>query len=389
MSKETFFDVRVRFGTSYDTVKVQAVSAQEAKQKVPDGSRVLSVKPSKKSIFGKSLSKEDRITFLIRLSMMTKSRVGVAKSLDIMSRKFKGKIGEVSGKLRHRIDSGDDLVKAMRSMPEHFPETTTSLVESGSHNGGISKGLQQAADFESEMMSIGDEFKKGMAGSIFEYLIGTALLIASAFFVGPWMADISNTQPGDYETFDMAILVSKISSVIFLVILALAMGLLFVSTFLKPVFPAFSDKIISRVPVFKEISLSKTYYAVFFGMATLSASGIRLKHVFDLTKPIAPKGALQNDLANASAVIDKGESWADGMESLDETEKACLDVSQSQKEISEAFMGIAVAHKNQYAQKMKWASNLVDTFGGLSISLGTIALFLITTVPTATIFAEM
>lgn len=389
MSKARFFDVRMRVGSGYDTIKVQADSAQEAKQKAPGGGRILSVTPSKKEFFGSALTKEDRITFLLRLSMMTKSRVGVAKSLDIMSRKFKGKIGEISLKLRHRIDAGDDLVKAMKSMPEHFPPATISLVESGSHNGGTSQGLKQAADFEAEMMNIGKDFKKGLAGSALEYAIGTGLLFASGFFMAPWMIDISGTQTGDFMSFDLAVIASKITSVILLITLIIGAGLLFISKFLKRLIPAFADKIISKIPVFREISLSKSYYAVFYGMATLSGSGIRLKDVFDLTAPTVPKGGIQNDLVRASQLIDKGEAWADGMETIDETEQACLDVAQNQKEVSESFMNIAVSHKEQYAQKMGWASNLISGIGGFAIIMGVSALFIVTTVPTAVLLVDM
>lgn len=154
------FDIRIKNSKGYESVQVSAENAQEARNAVPGSGRVISIKEAPVRVFDGGLSAKDRIVFLERLALMVGSGVGLGQSLDLISKSFGGKIERVSKTLSDRIKDGAEIIPALQSMPEHFPKTTVSLVESGMHGGNLANALTQASEFESEMLEIDRGAKK-------------------------------------------------------------------------------------------------------------------------------------------------------------------------------------------------------------------------------------
>lgn len=369
------YEARLKKGDVTDSLTIQAESESEARKILENQGQIIRIRKKTYLSIGRSLSRKDRIVFLRRLAMMMRSKVTITNSLNIISATFIGKVGEVAKIIEQKIMNGDDLIEAMSSLPADFPASTVSLIKSGMHGGELHSALNDAAVFESEMHMIGKKARNGMVVAGVEFLIASALIVGTSYFVGPWVLETGMLKASaDSIDIDWAFLIADILAVI-IGLVAIGMIALFIIAYIfKPTIPDFSDKLILKIPVFRDLVLSKTYYSVFYGLSLLISSGVRLKDCLQLSADSAPHGAIKQDLVNAVEALDEGRPWASEMKNLQQTDRACIETSQDRKEIADAFMEIAGIHKINYSTRveqvvpaLRFSSNLLMAMAGFLI----------------------
>lgn len=377
-----FFEIRLKTAQGFETIKLQAESPDEARLMAPTKGRVISIKPTMGPIFGKSFSRSDRITLLRRLAMMTKSRVSLTKALDIISKSFTGKISEVAKELENKIHAGDELTDALASMQDSFPPTTISLIRAGMHGGELSKALHDASEFEYEMYHIGKGARSGMMSAAFEFLVAAALIIVTAYWVGPWVLDSQMMKmAGDEVNIDWAFVLAHILAGMIAVVLAVVSGLLLIAYVFRPIAPNFADNVVLKIPVFRELVLSKSYYSIFYGLSLLISSGVRIKDSLELAAYSAPEGAVKTDIRNAIKALDEGQVWATKMVNLHPTDRACLETAQDRTEIAEAFRSVAVSHRINYARRVEQVVPTISIISNLFMAMAGFLIFAMMMLP--------
>lgn len=347
------WDVRVKVAKTTDSLRIIAETKEEALLRVPQNFRVLSIQRGRKRLIKKVLSRSDRITLLRRLAMMTRSNVGLSTALKKIAASFTGTLKEVAERIEDRVAAGENFDVVLDGMPEHFPPATVSLIKSGMEGGQIGVALLDAANFENEMEKIGKQARGGLLSAAFEFLIAAVLIIVTAYWVGPWVMDSKMMKmSGGEVNIDWAFLLADILAALTVLIIVASVSLLMIAYVLKPFMPYFADRLVLKIPVFRDLVLSKTYYSVFYGAALLLSSGVMLKKSIGLARDSAPSGAVRNDLTNAYEAIETGQDWASQMVNLHPTERACLETAQDRSEISEAFLAVAQTHREVYAQRI-------------------------------------
>lgn len=376
------FEVRVKTSKGIESVKVHANTVAEAKKSVENKGRPISAKAKMGGMLGASLSRADRITLLRRLSMMVRSRVSITKSLHIISSSFSGKISETAKILEQKIMAGDELTDAMESMPADFPPSTVSLIRSGMHGGELHQALFDASEFEDEMYRIGKGAKSGMLSAFFEFIMASVLILVTAYWVAPWVmeSDIMRSA-GDAVNIDWAFWIAHVLAVLIILLLVTFISLFLIAYVFKPIAPTLSDDLTLKIPVFRDLVLSKTYYSVFYGLSLLISSGVRLKESLELAAENAPPGAIKDDLLRSVEELEKGGQWASKMAHLQQTDRACLETSQDREEIANAFMVVATFHRINYAKRIEQVVPALGFIANMFMAMAGFLIFAMTMLP--------
>lgn len=376
------YNIRLMTRQGIQTINVIAKNAEEARDIVKDQGRVVSLKASFSLTLSRPMGRSERITLLKRLGMMSRSRVSLTKALTIIHESFNGPISRTAKAMKTRIIAGDDIIQAMEALPADFPRTTVSLVKSGMHSGEIHQAFENAANFEYEMFQIGKTARNGLMNAAFEFLMASVLIIATAFWIGPWVLDSEMMKSaGDAVNIDWAFVLAYTLAGIIILVLTVSIFLLSIAYIFKPIAPNFADNLTLKIPVFRDLVLSKTYYSVFYGLSLLIASGVRIKESLYLSSRNAPPGAVHTDLVNAMKALEEGEEWAYKMANLHPTDRACLATSQDRSEIADAFRSVAMSHRDNYSQRISQVIPALSVFSNLLMAFAGFLIFAMMMLP--------
>lgn len=336
------------------------------------------------SKWGGVMSVADRLVFFQRLSSMLASKVGTSEALDIVHQSFTGMVREAARILRDQIMAGASLAEAMeRAGPKYFPDTVVAIVRTGSRGGDVAYALREAARFEKELSEVKRESGKGLGSALMGFLAGVATIAASTYYVGPKIleSDLIKGTPGVDVGWVMTL--SHIITVFALLVAAVVGGVLFFGVVLRPLAPAAVDRGIMRIPFYRDMALAKTNYMVFFGLAVLLRSGLRVEEALRLSIDSAPKGELRNDLERALKSIVKGSSqpWPYQMTMLHPTDKAALATAQDRTQTAKTIEDLALQYQSIYRSRLGLFVPAAQAFSAIFLSIAGFVLFGVSVVP--------
>lgn len=369
---KTNYLVRVSTRKGLQEMHVSAESAVQAKAIGARAGTVLRVLPVKKSLFRLPLAEADRQIFLTRLSAMLASRVGLAESLRLIRDTFTGPISKTANTLYQSVERGTPLPDALQEIgPPDFPESLTALVRAGSRAGDTAIALGEAVTFEREIREVRKSASKGMIGAVSGFLIAVGTILSSSFYFGPEVL-----KSGLIASAGKSVHVGWVFQVGYWVgdfsmgLLLLALPLLLLGTIGKQIAPGFSDRLILKIPFYRDIVLSRGSYVTLYGLAMLVRSGVRISDALRLAQDTAPKGALRQDLQRAYTQALAGRPWAPAMVTLHPTDKAALASAMDKEQITRTLLALAIQYRELYAQRV---STFVPAMTMVSALLLTVA----------------
>lgn len=325
---------------------------------------------------------DERIVFLQRLGMMIRSRLGMSDALKVMRSAFSGSVRRVADELLRRVEQGADFGEAVFKMSKDFPNTTAALINSGIQGGNLPQALDNAASFELEMDEIRRSSSRGMAGALFTFFTAAALTIGTAFFVGPWMLDSQLMQQGgDAIDVDWAYYTAYVLASLMIVMVVGVGGLLSLTYLVKPVAPGFSDRIVLKIPIYRDLVLAKNNYTVLHGLGLLIESGVRMEDALRLAAESAPRGEVRADLERAYRAIRTGSPWASVMNTLHPTDIAALSTAQNKEQIANAFQAVAGQFRKTYVQRVQEVVPGMQLLSALFMSIAGGLLFALIILP--------
>ena len=335
-------------------VDINAENDQDAAIQALRHGSVVKVKRRMGLMVGKGLTSSERYVFLSRLATMLGSRVSTGVALQLMRDTFSGSISSISHRMLRRIESGDNIAEAMEAMGEAaFPSAITALVKAGTQGGNSWKALQDAAEFELELNEIKKNSSKGMGSAIFGFLFAAGTLIGSTFYMGPKIMDSPLFRMNPNVNVDWVNDIAVVVGWIMVVFTALFLMLIFLGTVVKRILPTFADKIIMRIPYYKDLVISKNSYATLYGLSLLVRSGVRIEESLRISMETAPRGALKNDFKNAISAVKSGKPWAQAMSTLHPTDRAALMTSQDREQTGRSLDHLANQYRRLYAERLK------------------------------------
>ena len=327
------------------------------------------------------MNPSDRYTLLVRMSSMIGAKLGAAEALRLIAASFGGTIRRAALGLLERVEGGMDLPTAMEQDRKNFPSAMVALIKAGVHSGETWRALKDAADFEYRMQGIRKGAGKELFQAIFSFILAGALTIASSEYFGPQVleSDLFKNNPN----VDVAWVASaaNVMTIVMLVLLAFLVGMLWLATAGKQIMPVLADRIILRVPFYKDLVLSRNNYATLYKLGLLISAGVRIEEALHLTETGAPKGALRNDLRGALAAVRGGRQWATAMTTPHPTDRAALASATNREDISRTLDILAVQYRDLYVQRMATFGPVMQMIAALFMSLAGAVLFGMTILP--------
>ena len=350
-------------------VKVQARNEKEAREHMARRGRVLTITKKITVQMGRGLSPADRQIFFARLSAMLSSRVGTSTALTLMRDTFGGKIQEVSARLISEVEDGKNLAEAMTSIGSpDFPEATIALVHAGSRSGETGKAIRDAATFERELLLVKKGAAKGLATGVFGFVLAGVLTMVSTLYIGPQIMDsplIKSANVNIDWVNDIAYAIGYFMA--FLMVVGLGFWLF--ASVGRRIMPQRADKLILKVPYYKDLVLSRNNFIVLYGLALLVQSGVRIEEALHLTAKGAPRGALKADLMAAEKEVREGRPWPKNMSTLHPTDKAALMSATDREQVAQTIDTLARQYRELYAQRLASFVPMLNVLAALFLTV--------------------
>lgn len=366
-------------------ILVAAPDLELAKREAARKGRLLKIRAMPKIIFGGGMSIADRTVFFQRLSSMVASQVSMSEALSIIHSSFGGTVREAAAILRQHIEAGASLPEAMGiAGTRFFPEAVQALIRTGSHGGNIAHALREAARFELELESVKKESSQGVWSASFGFLTGVVTLFGSTLYVGPMIMQSDMMKLGK-SAVDIGWVNTLSTSLNWT--LGLIIGILLTSVFalmvMRPIFPSAVDRLILRIPFYRDLVLAKQNYIVFFGLGILLGAGLRLEECLRLSRDNSPRGELRDDLERARKTIVGGSSkpWPFVMTTLHPTDKAALATAQDRKQIGNTIAELAIQYRNLYRHRVGVFVPALQIMAAIFLSLAGVVLFGVSIIP--------
>jgi len=364
--------VRTR-GNRMRSVEIKARNKDEALSHINKMGRVVTFRRRVSLDLRSGLSPADRQIFFTRLSAMLSSRVGTSDALTLMRDTFTGKIQEVSARLLHYVESGDDLAAAFERVGNpDFPEATVALIRAGSRSGETWRAIKDAAEFEYQLHNIKKGAAKGLWTGIGSFIGAGLMTVVSTLYVGPKIMESDLIKAANKNG---AVNIDWINDIAFVTGYTMGammiIGVLFwlLASVGRQVMPVQADKIILKVPYYKDLVLSRNNFVVLYGLALLIKSGVRTEEALRLSSESAPKGALRADLSAAMHAVKTGRQWPKVMQTLHPTDKAALMSATDREQVASTLDTLANQYRELYAQRLSSFVPIINLLAALFMSI--------------------
>jgi len=375
------YEARIATPKGTRTVTIPASGKAEVERILKKRGRVLDIRMVKLFDMAPGLSPTERYVFLLKLSTMTGSNVPLGKALELIAATFRGSIRRVAATVAGRVNTGMPLTTALEEETKSFPASMVALIRAGLVAGNTSVALREAAEFERMIQGI----RKGSVKEIYAgigYLIASAaLMIATMEYFGPMVTD--NPMFSNGNGVDTAWIETSGTILMWFNLALVAVVLLFglFGTVGRQISPVVSDRIIARIPFYSDLILAKNNYVTFYKLGLLIQSGVRIEESLRLTERDCPRGALKSDLGRSLEMIRRGRPWAEGMETMDPTDRASLISSTDREDVARTFRLLADQFRDLYLARIQAVAPAVNMAAALLMTAASGVLFGLTILP--------
>lgn len=365
--------IRLRTGTVRDMEVVAADESAAAALGRRQG-RVMSVTRVRQFAFAKVLSPAERQIFFTRLSAMLGSKVGTSDALKLMRDTFTGKIREVSGRLLDMVEGGDDLAGAFGKVgAPDFPEATVALIQAGSRSGETWRAIRDAADLEQQLSTVKKGASSGLWMGIGSFLFAGITTVVSTVYVGPKImgSDMVKAASSSGGSIDIGWVTTAGNIMGYAMAALMVVGILMwlLAAAGRQIAPVKADRLIMRIPYYKDLVLARNNYITLYGLSLLVKSGVRTEEALRLAATAAPAGALRNDLTNAQLAVKRGRPWAMALSTFHPTDRAALMSSVDREQVFTTLDQLAKQYRDLYAQRLASFVPALNMASALFLSL--------------------
>jgi general secretion pathway protein F len=343
------------------------------------GSIVSIQKKSDFQLWETGMSPPERNTFLYTLATLT-GALSMNDALFIMQQNFSGNIKKVCAKLARLLVTNEPQDAIEKIGSPNFPPPVIAMIKAGASAGSLPDAFREAADFEAEMSNIKKESGKGMYQAIGAFLLAAGIIFVIMFKVMPWMmespllqamdVDISWLDPyGNAALYSMTFLFSMF---VFFTLLG---------TVGRVVAPNAADSLIIKIPMYKDLVLSKMNYVTIYQLSRLIEKGIPLKVALSKTTENTEPGKLKSNLDSAILNLNEGREWSDAMETFSPMDRAGLRASTDAVKISRTLKDLSLQYKNTYQIAVGRVATTLFFIGMIYLGIAALLLFAYTTIP--------
>ena len=376
-----FYTVTVKKqGGKKETFDIESESRQQAEYEGLRKGQVVSIKKrSDFQLWETGMTPAERNTFLYTLATLTGS-LSMNESLFYMQQYFAGNIKKTCAKLSRLIATNEPADAIEKIGMPNFPSPVVAMIIAGASAGDFSDALREAADFEQDMINIKKESGNGMIQAIGAFIIAAIVIFVVMFKVVPWMSESSMMQSMNVDItwldpFGNSALYSMAFFFFFFITLTL------LGTVGRAIAPVASDNIILRIPMYKDLVLSKLNFVTIYQLSRLIEKGIPLKVALQRTAENTGKGKLKSNIETAIEYMNNGKEWSDAMQTFTAMDRAGLRASNDSAKISRTLKDLSKQYKNTYRKAVGRIGTTLYFLGLAYLGIAALLLFAYTTIP--------
>lgn len=375
------YEVRVATRKGPKTLQVEAITPKDAEKVASRQGKVSTVRRQYGFDMTPGMTASERYTFMLRMSTLMGSKVGTAEGLRLMAGSFTGNIKRASQGMLERIESGMDLPTAMEQDRRNFPSATTALVKAGTASGESWRAMRDAAEFEYKMANAHKGSMKQVYQAIGSFLTAGIMMIGTTEYFGPMVMDNEMFKNAKGVDVEWARTLGDVCTGTMIVLMVIFGIFAWFGTIGRQIVPNLADKIILKIPYYKDLILSRNNHVTLYKLGLLIDSGVRIEEALNLTVQSSPRGAMKSDLTKALHAVRKGQSWAKAMTTLHDTDKAALGTSTDRKDIARTLSILANQYSELYIQRISTFAPLVSMIAALFMTLAGVVMFAQTIMP--------
>lgn len=378
------FQAKVLGRNGTQVINVEAKDLKQAQNRASAQGKVLSIK-KKRRFSGRGMSYGDRQIFLSKLSAMLASSVGASDALRLLRGNFGGPVRRVAVQLENLVESGETLPDAFAMLEHKFiPEATAAMIQAGSHSGATHEALKGAMDFERTMERVRKESGKGLMNAVMGFLIAAGFILGTVFGFLPKVMNSDLMKMGggaNDHMMDWTIQAADVVGYIMLAIGVVFIALVVMGTVGRKVAPVAVDRLILKIPFYKDMILAKNNFVAFYGLSLLVKTGVSMEGSLGLMAQTTKPGALRDDFLKSADAVRKGRPWHQQMRSLEDTDRAALGASLDRSQVSQAMEAISIQYQDIYAQRMASFVPVMQGISALFLMLSGLIMFGVTILP--------
>ena len=375
------YEAVVMIGNRVSDMRIEAASRADGMKQLRRRGRVVSLKRRHFSGFETRLSPTERFTFLLKLSTMVGSRVSMGRALELIASTFSGTVSRVAARMAEQVNAGTNFITVLEREEKNFPRAVIALVRAGFATGTISEALREAAEFEQMIQSTYKGSLNDIWMGIGYFASAAALTWSTVDYFGPMITENPLIKEGGTDATGAINQAAFIFMLINLGMLGTIIGLVLLATLGRWLLPSAADRLITRIPFYRDMVLGREYYTTFKKLSLLLISGVRIEEALRITIEDLPKGALFNDMTAAVSAIHRGQPWAPQMSILDATDRASLTASTNRDEIARTFGLLGDQFRDLYAARLKVVAPGMNILAALFMTISTLVLFGLTMLP--------
>lgn len=363
------------------TVKVEAADDIAAERVASRSGTVLAKKRNFDFDLSRGMNASERNTFMLRLSAMIGSKMSSSQALKLIAETFGGRIRACASRMLERVGQGMSLDAAIAADSKNFPAATAALVRAGVAGGKTWQALREAAEFEYLITGVQKGAFKDIATAIGTFFVAYALILVTVYYLGPQVTEnpIFKNNP------NIDVRIPQIVGTVLVWVMGIKTFLLLVFFWIgtagRLISPDQADKLILRIPYYKDLVLSRNNYVILYKLSLLVKSGIKIEECLALTADGSPKGALRTDLYRALEFIRQGKEWPNAMDTLHPTDRAALSCSTDRTDTAHTLDMLASQYRDLYMSRIKSFAPVMQTMAALYMSAAGAEMFFLTMLP--------
>lgn len=378
------FKALVKTNLGNKKITIDAPDALTARQRLRSEGVVLHLKKKGKARKLKGrMSYSKRQIFLSRLAAMLGSGIGASEALNLMKVTFSGVVSDVSGALLQRLENNSSLSDAMASLgPKIMPKTTVAMIEAGAYAGDTAVALRDAMLFERTMNEVKKDSSKGILQALVSFFIAILFIMGTIYGFMPYITGSQLMHiMEDTSLIDTTERISYIIGYFMSGLFVAFLGFFLLSTLGKKVAPVMTDRLILKIPFYRDMVLARHNFIAFYGLSLMVETGVSMEGALSLMEDTTPPGALKKDFGNAANAVRKGRPWANEIRTLEATDRAALGASLDRSQTAVAMKNISTQYRDIYGQRMETFVPVLQFVAVLALMVAGIIMFSLTMLP--------
>lgn len=323
----------------------------------------------------------ERHRFLLRLSAMLRSNMGLTSALQKIVDTFGGRIKSAAAGMLSRLDAGMGLDEAVTLDYKNFPPATAALIKAGVVGGDTQKALRSAVEFEQLLSTVASGAVRHFFVALFALSISFAIVYYTIYDFAPIILDSPMVKGNPAIDVTLAKVFSHALLWVMGAKIILMTAAILLGTVVRRIIPSMADKVILKIPIYRDLVLARNTYVALYKLGLMLGNGLTLEDALRFAEFDTPRGALKTDLKRARRFLVEGKPWANALESLHPTDMAALHSATDSEDLAAVLDALAEYYRDLYISKINSIGPAVEFMSALYLVGATISLVLLTMIP--------